>query len=415
MSKKQSQSSPRKELGVIGLGLTMAFFGAIGWFLKDATGYPYRIYGVYWWAGVVFIAFTVGLLYYALFVLPIAGNEGWTEGLRLLTRNFLTPPVKAGAKPKGRSKKVKTAVMPHHLADLPPSFLSLGSGIVRNYQALALTKGGGFSRPAGPGFVTLFKKEVIAQVVDVRSHTRSEIVKANTRDGIPIEMPIFIGFQVRRNDEEVAPGTPAYPYDPDAIFDVNYAGSVIDGESASRWSDLVTPLAANLFVTEIARCTLEQLYDTDSDGNGSKTEINQQVKRSLMRSDRLTGIEILSVGSGIIMLPEAVRAQQLKKWQSQWQREIILKKARGDAEAELRMKHARARAQIEIIQSIMKSIAETSRSDISITEIVALRMIEALEEAVTDVSVRALVPQPILTTMVESSRQMLTWIDEERA
>jgi regulator of protease activity HflC (stomatin/prohibitin superfamily) len=168
-------------------------------------------------------------------------------------------------------------------------------------------------------------------------------------------------------------------------------------------------------VTEIARCTLEQLYDSDSNGNGAKSEINQQVKRSLDRSDRLTGIEILNVASGIITLPEAVRAQQLKRWQSQWQREIILKKARGDAEAELRMKHARARAQIEIIQSIMQSIANTSRSDISITEIVALRMIEALEEAVTDVSVRALVPQPILTTMVESSRQMLTWIDEEEA
>jgi hypothetical protein len=40
-------------------------------------------------------------------------------------------------------------------------------------------------------------------------------------------------------------------------------------------------------------------------------------------------------------------------------------------------------------------------------------MIEAMEDAVSDASVQALVPQPVLSTMVESSRQMLSWIDEE--
>jgi hypothetical protein len=326
----------------------------------------------------------------------------------------MSPPPKVEKQNKGRRKKVTTAVMPDHLADLPSSFHYLESGIVRSHQALALVKGGGFSRPAGPGFVTLFKKEAIAQIIDVRKHTRSEIVKANTRDGIPIEFPIFVGFQVWQNEEAITPGDVVHHYDPDAIFHVNYAGSIIDGESKRRWSDLVTPIAANLFVTEIARYTLDQLYQVDSNGNGLKNEINQRVQRNLARNDRLDGIEVLSVGSGIITLPEIIREQRIKKWQSQWQREIILKRAQGNAEVELRMKHARARAQIEIIQNITQSITNSSRSEISVTEIVALRMIEALEEAVSDVSVRALVPQPILTTMVESSRQMLSWIDEER-
>lgn len=414
MSKKRSQSSTKKELGVLGLILAMLILGGIGWFLKDATGYPYQVYGLFWWAAVALMAFVLGFLYYALFVLPIAGGEGWTEGLRLLTRNLMSPPPKVEKQSTGRRKKEKTAVMPDHLADLPSSFHYLGSGLVPSHQALALVQGGGFSRPAGPGFVTLFKNEAIAQTIDVRKHTRSEIVKANTRDGIPIEFPIFIGFQVWQNEEEIAPGDVVHHYDPDAIFHVNYAGSIIDGDSNSRWSDLVTPIATNLFVTEIARHTLDQLYQVDSNGNGPKNEINQRVQRSLARNDRLDGIEVLSVGSGIITLPEIIREQRIKKWQSQWQREIILKKAKGDAEAELRMKHARARAQIEIIQNITQSITNSSRSNIGVTEIVALRMIEALEEAVSDVSVRALVPQPILTTMVESSRQMLSWIDEER-
>lgn len=390
----------------------MLVLAIVGWFLKDATGYPYQFYGALWWALTALGFFLVGLLYYAMFVLPTPGNEGWTEGLRLLARNFFSPPPKVDSKPTGRRSKPKTAVMPDHLADLPPSFLSLGSGIVRSHQALALTKGGGFSRPAGPGFVTLFKKETIAQIVDVRKHTRSEVVKANTRDGIPIELPIFVGFRVWQNEEEITPGETAYHYDRDGIFHVTYAGSVLDADSASRWSELITPIAANLLVTEIARYTLDQLYQVDSDGNGVKGEINSRVKRNLERNERLAGIEILSVGSGKITLPEAVRMQRLKKWQAQWQREILMKKARGNAEVDLRLKHARARAQIEIIQNITQSIANSSRSDISVTEIVALRMIEAMEDAVADATVQALVPPPVLSTMVESSRQMLAWIDE---
>lgn len=412
MSRKRSQSSPKKELGVLGLGLALIVFAIIGWFLKDATGYPYLSYGAIWWATAVFGAFLVGMLYYALFVLPVPGNEGWTEGLRLLTRNFMSPPPKVEDENKRRRKKV-TYVMPPHLEGLPPSFILLDSGLVRSHQALALVRGGGFSRAAGPGFVTLFKKEFIAQIIDIRKHARATSVKANTRDGIPIEMPVFVGFRVWHNEEEIIAGETAYHYDPNSIFHVNYAGSVDEESGANRWSDLVAPLAANLFVTEIARYTLEQLYQADSDGNGPKSEINQRVKRSLERNDRLDGVEILSVGSGIIELPETVQAQRIKQWQSQWQREIMMKKAKGNAEAELRLKHARARAQIEIIQNITQSIAESSHSGVSVTEIVALRMIEAMEEAVSDVSVQALVPQPVLSTMVESSRQMLNWIDEE--
>ena len=391
----------------------MLILGFVGWFLKDATGYPYRYYGAMWWATAVFGAFLVGMLYYALFVLPIPGSEGWTEGLRLLTRNFFSPPPKVDQSGKSKRKKAKTAVMPEHLADLPSSFFYLDSGMVPSYQALAVVQKGGFSRAAGPGFVILFKKELISQIIDVRRHTRSETVKANTRDGIPIELPIFINFQVWQHQEEIRPGDTVYHYDPDGIFHANYAGSVVDGERASRWSDLVTPLAANLFVTEIARYNLDQLYDADSDGNGPKSEINRRVQRNLERSDRLQGIEIISVNSGGIQLPEVVREQRVKKWQAQWQREILMKKAKGDAEAELRLKHARARAQIEIIQKITQSIVASSRSGISVTEIVALRMIEAMEEAVSEGSVQALMPQPILTTMVESSRQMLNWIDDE--
>ncbi len=396
----------------MGLIIIMALAGFIGWFLKDATGYPYHAYGLVWWATAVFITFTLGLLYYALFVLPIPGNEGWAEGLRLLVRNYIKPPPRVEKEPRRRKKQENP--LPTHLQELPASFKYLGSGTVRSHHVLALIKGGSFARPAGPGFVILFKNEVINQIIDVRPHNRMATIKANTRDGIPLEMPIFLTFRVWQHEETIQPGTIPYHFDPEAIFHVNYAGSIADKENHKPWSEIIIPIATDLFITEIAGHSLDELYERDSEGQGPLTEINQRVKRNLERNERLIGIEIISAGCGQISLPDSVRQQRLKAWQAQWQREILMKKAKGESEAELSLKRARARAQIEIIENITRSITHSRHHNVNLTEVVALRMITALEDAVANVSEKALVPQPVLTSMVESSRQMLRWMDSEK-
>ena len=393
--------------------LAMLILGGIAWFWEDYTNYPYKFFGMAWWAMAVFLGFALGILYYALFVLPIPGSEGWAEGLRLLTRNYLNPPPKADQSRKGQRKRGKKAAA-DPLAELPPSFKSLKCGILRSHQALVITKGGGFARAAGPGFVTLFKKEGTRQIIDVRKHSRSTKVAANTRDGIPVEFFTFVDFRVWQSDEAITAGNVIYHYDPEAIFQVSYTDNTTDTDKLRRWSDIVVPLAVNAFVTEIGRYTLEQFYEIDSNGQGPMNEIKQRVRRSLERSDRLEGVEILGVGAGNLILPDSMREQQIKRWQAQWQREIMLKKAKGDAEANLRLKHARARAQIDLIENITQNIASAQRSsNISLTEIVALRMIETMEDAVSDISLQALVPQPVLNSMVESSRQMISWIEED--
>jgi regulator of protease activity HflC (stomatin/prohibitin superfamily) len=412
LSKKRSQSTVKKELGVILLLLAMVILGAVGYFLNDATGYPYNTFGFFWWSLAVFMWFTVGMLYYALFVLPIAGNEGWAEGLRLLTRNFVSPPPRVDSANKKRRPRV-TAVMPEHLADLPPSFAFLDSGMIPSHQVLAVVKSGSFSRAAGPGFVILFKKEKISQIVDVRKHIRAEPTKANTRDGIPVDINTSVVFRVWQEDEDIMPGNLVYHVDPDAIFHVNYAGSVVEGESYNTWSDIVAPLAASLFVAEISRYTLDELYQVDREGNGPRKDIGQNVKRALGQNERLDGVEILNASFAVVEVPGEIVAQRMKQWQAHWQRQITITKAKGAAEANLRLKHARARAQVQIIQNITQSITDSSRSGISVTEIVAMRMIEALEDAVADVSMLGLVPKPVLASMVESSRQMLSYLDDE--
>ena len=413
---KKGQGTPpkqRTEFGILGLVATVIIAGVIGYTLEDATGYPFKTFGMMWWATAVFVAFLLGLLYYALFILPIPGNEGWAEGLRLLWRNYYAPPRRPEPRSRSGRRRGQTAVPPH-LAHLPPSFISLRSGIARSHQVLALTKGTRFSRPAGPGFVVLYKGENVSQVIDLRRHTRSQHVKANTRDGIPVELDVFVLFRIWQEEPDLGPDSDVYPYDPEAVFLVNYAGSVEPGDNLRRWSGQVASQAAALLVTEIAQYSLEQLYQVDANGLGPLNEIRQRIQRNLERNDMLSGVEILSVGTGKLSLREDVAGQRLKQWQTHWQREIMLKQAAGNAEAERRIKRARARTQIEIIENITQNILAMHRDEnINLTEVVTLRMIEAFEEAVTDASLQALIPQPVLTSMVDSSREMITWIEEQ--
>ncbi len=411
--RRRSQAKPRSEFGVAGLLAALVILGAIGYALADATGYRYGVFGLFWWGTAVFVSFVLGLLYYALFILPIPGTEGWAEGLHLLVRNYLSPP-KRPAAPSPIVRRTAQSAGPPHLTDLPLSFFSLRSGITRSHQVLALVKGASFARPAGPGFVVLYKGEGVGQIIDLRRHTRSQTVKANTRDGIPVELDVFVTFRIWQEENDIRPDQLVYPYDREAIFQVNYAGSVGTGDHFRSWSEMVAPQAAALLVTEIAQYSLDQLYQVDASGFGPLTEIKQRLKRNLERSDRLTGIDILSVGASKLTLPASVYEQRLKQWQVQWQQEIKVKLATGDAEAERRLKRARAKAQIEIIENITQNISTMRRIDgVSLSEVVTLRMIGALEDAVADASVKALIPPPVLSSMVDNSRDLLTWIEDQ--
>lgn len=406
---QRSQGKQRLEPGVLGLILALVIFSAVGRFLADAAGIQYGLFGLFWWAAAVFVPFLLSMLYYALFVLPTPGVEGWAEGLRLLWRSYLVLPRRPETTKKLPRPGEKTAVPPH-LADLPPSFKTLRCGMTRSHQVLALVKGANFSRPAGPGFVVLYKGESVAQVIDLRRQTRSQTVKANTGDGIPVESNASVTFQIWQQESGPNSGL-IYPYDPDAIFQVNYASSVDPKGNLRSWSNQLAPLAAGLFVAEIAQHSLDELFHIEANGQGPIHQIRQRIKRELERSEWAAGVEILGAGTGKFTLPESVSEQRIKGWQAHWQQEIQARRAAGDVEIERRMKQARARAQIEIIDAITQNIIQAGRrDDVQLTDIITLRMIEALEEAASSASMKALLPPPILSGMMDNSTAVRSWL-----
>jgi regulator of protease activity HflC (stomatin/prohibitin superfamily) len=430
----KANSSPpnRGEPGVIILIVVALVVTAVGLTLEDAVGESYgSIMGIVWFAAFI-VSFLFGLLFYARYILPLSGGEGWSEGLRLLYRHYTTQAERyldnlfgprpatgytdAGRTNAGRkSRRSRQEAKSSGLLPLPASFATLKAGILHSYQILGLAKGNQFARPAGPGFTLLFKKEKPTQLIDLRKQLRRQPVKATTRDGISLETTVTVIFRVRQEAVDVS-GSEPYPYDKEAIFHICYSSSIDAQDRLRSWTEQVAPRAAALLVNELGRRTLDDLYTPETAGAGPLDAIKARILQTLQRELDASGIEVLVVGVDSLALPPVVIEQRIKTWQADWQRRITLQQAAGDAEAVRRIKKARARAQIEIIENITQNIDSVRRAgDADLSNIITLRMIEALEEALSSASLQALIPQHIMTNLVmDSSTQMQAWLNQPR-
>jgi regulator of protease activity HflC (stomatin/prohibitin superfamily) len=418
---KANKTPPkREEAGVIILILVAIVVTAVALTLKDAIGTNYgSIGGIVWFAALI-VSFLFGLLSYARYILPVSGAEGWSEGLRLLYRHYTTQAeryldTRFGPRPAAQQTKKqrgsrKTAP---RTSPLPASFTTLKAGILQSHQILGLARGSQFSRSAGPGFTLLFKKERPTHLIDLRKQLRRQPVKASSRDGIPLETAVTVIFRVQQELPDFTSDEP-YPYNKEAIFNICYSQSIDAYDRLRGWTEQVTPRAAALLVDELGRLTLDDLFRPDSPGAGPLDGVKNRIKQALQRELETSGIEIIGVGVDQLKLPQEVADQRIKTWQADWQRKITLQQAAGDAEAVRRIKKARARAQIEIIENITQNIDRVRRSsEADLSNIITLRMIEALEEALSNASLQALIPQQIMTNLVmDTSSQMQAWLNE---
>ncbi len=400
----------RKEWGIIGLLLTLLLLIFWAYFLKDSRGVAHAWLGSLSWLSITGLTFILGLIYYAQYVSPLRGEEGWVAGFLLLLTAYLKVGEKRLERPKANNKKKKISAPGPHADHLSASLVRLHAGFVKGHEVLAITRGSSYVRPAGPGFVVLYKGERIWRVIDLRLQRRSQPVLTKTRDGIPIETAVTVMFRVRQNqgdqDEDLL-----YPFDRDAIFHVSYDDTVDEQGKLLPWTRQLTPPAAAMLANEIPKHSLDELSGA-VDGISPLEAIKQTITSKVKRRFLPKGIEVLSVGIGGFKLPEEVRNQQFLTWQADWVRKIWLEHASADAEAMRRVKQARARAQIEIIENITLSIDTMRREeDADLSQVITLRMIEALEDAVSAGSVQALVPQQIIANLVgDASRQLHSWI-----
>jgi hypothetical protein len=380
---------------LFGVGFLLAI---VAFFLADAYRIRYQFTGSYLWVVTFVIGFVTGLFYFCQFLLPLPWQASWYEGLRLTIRHnfpFVTEATRwFFARPRN------PAAHPEASKFLSPGFLIHKAGMIESHYAPVINRGASFVRGEEPGYLRLKEGEIINQMVDLRRHFRRMPVKVLTRDGIALETAVSTIFEVKRPENPLDSELP-YSYDQQAIFKVNYLGNFnLGGDVVLPWSEWICRQAASAVIGEVSRYTLDELYQPDESGAPPLEKIKGKVKRTMSHAFEKNGIEIITVGMSQFKAPDHIGQQRIANWQTEWERRIGVERGSAEAERARRLKLARARAQIEIIENITNSIEAMRRAhEDDVIDIVALRLIEAIEVAAADDTVKALIPAHIVNDL----------------
>jgi regulator of protease activity HflC (stomatin/prohibitin superfamily) len=363
---------------------SMLFYAAVlllpvvGGLSADYYGYPHALLGAGLWLTLFGFVFLVRVAFFSITLLPPDLPNRQEEAFTLILQHYW----------EGSPTASGSSANPVVWDGVPPSIEKFRAGVVDSHIALALGKGEGFARAAGPGYVQLRRGERIKHVLDLRHHQRDQGVQVVTRDGIPCTMRMGVVFRVRRltaeQIEEQGAQDKPYPYDPSAIFQVSYFSTYGEGESEIPWTERIIPLAEVELVTALANYTVDQLHvqatRTPAEPHLEMEKLEELVREQLQRRLLESGVEIVAIELSDLLLPPDVRQQRIANWQADWQRQAQVALARGDAAAVQSMEEARTAAELAFIRQIMATIEQQNPSGPwRLTDVVNLAALQALE------------------------------------
>ena len=290
-------------------------------------------------------------------------------------------------------------------------------------SVVALRTETGISRATGPGVVieeggprsgvvfTDFEEE-IDTVIDLRPQLRFAMIKAQTRDGILVDVRVgaFFGLKGTRTlkmKDLARPHSPqkTNPY----VWREASAMNALRGRRIERkadkderaeWGDRVLAIAVPNLRQIIARYPLDTLtapFTADPPFQkhprySLRNELVEIVRRELDANDdfkRSSGLEVRFMTVSIMWPPPQVIKQRIESWKDNWRKketEIL-----GQAEADAVVKHeqARAQAQGEMTARIYDALQEAKDSGTLSGDLVTLRFLEAMEKMARDPTTRA--------------------------
>ncbi len=398
--KKSKQKGEKHGLGeFIFLGLAFVF-AIIPFILKDSTGVQYRWAGTYIWLAAYFFAFGGYLFYLLVFILPIPWNLSWFEGLRLsIAYNF---PILGAFLSLGTRRPAATSACRE---DLSPGFLRHRAGIIDSHQVLVVSSGSRYLRAAGPGYIHLRPNETVTQVIDLRRHIRQVPVKAMSGDGIPLETSLTLTFQVRQQQTAAEP-TIAFPYDPEAIFWVNYLESFKSSAGELPWSERAALDATGELIEELSRYTLDELLSQGQTDVSAISQARSRLKKKLVANLEQFGITLLHIDIGSFRMPDEVIERRIESWQNEIQERIERSMVAEKESAKQRLIEAERAAQVELIDRLTRDIEVTwAEGDLDLAGAIIQQLLDQLAMAASDQQVRALIPADTMSKM----QQVESW------
>jgi len=224
-------------------------------------------------------------------------------------------------------------------------------------------------------------------------------------------------------------------FNKERVFSAVYSEARSDDEKEVPWTDLPTRLAASIFREIISQASYDQLYQVGSPGPlplahfrarlrqtmrnygllsfrliflknkepfqlrrvYRETELEVSKARALTTPKILRdrGIKVIASGFGdILPVSEAVYNARLESWKAPWERDQVMVNATNELEAMRIRARARALAQQDLASSL-KTIIDTTSNP----EVLAVRLLQALEMVGADPRTRRLLPENTMELM----------------
>ncbi len=277
-----------------------------------------------------------------------------------------------------------------------------------NDTAAVLERAGQFSRVVcGPTSVYLERFERLYQAVDLRPQHGSVLVKAMSKEGIPVTCRVEIEFQIAWRDASPTEEDP-YPASPDAVFDAVISTQVRHPANHTvntrDWVErVVKGSIGETLRTLLAQKRLDHLVpaqivppepkseqkpepksipkDAPQESIDHHRELQEELSHRLTSQLASLGVKLTRVHLGNIDVDESVSAQWADIWRAGWRKWATELLGKGRAERLQNLDEIRAETQVEFLNAVADEIRILGNNSIPISDsLIALQFIDALRQ-----------------------------------
>ena len=276
-----------------------------------------------------------------------------------------------------------------------------GKIAVRGGDSVVTERNGRFLRVLGPGLHTLGRFEYPVAVVDVRPQEReNDEVRLITGDGIELNTKVNVAFQIDPGDEARSKKQP-FPFDKDAVYMAAYAQANAAADKVVTWDMLPPIVTAGQLKAIVGEYKLDELVFPEQSDAPVHRRLKSEMKRRAAAIVPAFGVRINDAGLGRLQPPDSVTEQHVGLWRAYWDKQRRVSVAQGEAEALERSQIARAQAEAIMLQAILEGVERARRSDrdVRTKDLVALRLIEAMEVLVQESRKLTPAPDDLLPTL----------------
>lgn len=256
-----------------------------------------------------------------------------------------------------------------------------------------------FTRAIGPGVTFTVPGERLAEPLDLRLQCRRALGStpsvdgggqqpaslAMSEDGIPISADLTVWFMLDPGHTSTPrsgqfPHLPPYEFNPRAAERAVFGHTYREGADVP-WSDLPLLVLIDLWREEAKRSRLEDFLGDGGSGGGSLETIEANLRARLVppleeaspepddadtagreyRLLRARGIRVLDVRIEGLHVPEAVRAEHLRRWREGWEAGVDDRLSQGRQQA----RASQAAGERGAVKDLLSGLTQTLGGDLA--------------------------------------------------